>query len=281
MTFSFASKETVLGKGAVTSVPSISFHLPQSPLEITSSQRPPLFYSFCSLILLCHCCQSLSCVRLFVTPWTAARQASLSFIISRSLLKLMSIHEWCHPTTSFSVIPFPSCPQSLSVFSNELALHIRWPKYWGFSFSISPSSEYLWKVTMLLKSSSKTIPQYYTIGYFGFPCGSAAKKSVCNAGNLVWSLGWDDPLEKGKATNSSILAWRIPWTVESMGLQRVGHSWMTFTSLSLLGSLAPYQNFTSKESRYFAAPMCIPSCRAIRGPAEAHQIFAELFLLSS
>ena len=96
----------------------------------------------------------------------------------------MSIHEWCHPTTSFSVIPFPSCPQSLSVFSNELALHIRWPKYWGFSFSISPSSEYLWKVTMLLKSSSKTIPQNYTIGYFGFPCGSAAKKSVCNAGNL-------------------------------------------------------------------------------------------------
>ena len=59
----------------------------------------------------------------------------------------------------------------------------------------------------------------------------------------VWSLGWDDPLQKGKATNSSILAWRIPWTVESMGLQRVEHSWMTFTSLSLLGSLAPYQNF--------------------------------------
>ena len=49
---------------------------------------------------------------------------------------------WCHPTISFSVIPFSSCPQSLSVFSNELALHIRWPKYWGFSFTISPSSEY-------------------------------------------------------------------------------------------------------------------------------------------
>ena len=48
----------------------------------------------------------------------------------------------------------------------------------------------------------------------------------------VWSLGWEDPLEKGKATHSSILAWRIPWTVWSMGLQRVGHDWATITSLS-------------------------------------------------
>ena len=79
----------------------------------------------------------------------------------------------------------------------------------------------------------------------------------------VWSLGWDDPQEKGKATHSSILAWRIPWTVESMGSQRVGHDWTAFTSLSLLGNLAPYQNFTSKESRYFAAPVYMPSCRAI------------------
>ena len=47
----------------------------------------------------------------------------------------------------------------------------------------------------------------------------------------VWSLGWEDALEKGKATHSIILAWRIPWTVESMGLQRVGHDWATFTSL--------------------------------------------------
>ena len=45
----------------------------------------------------------------------------------------------------------------------------------------------------------------------------------------VRSLGWEDPLEKGKATHSSILAWRIPWTIESMGLQRVGHHWVTFT----------------------------------------------------
>ena len=47
----------------------------------------------------------------------------------------------------------------------------------------------------------------------------------------VWSLGWEDTMEKGKATHSSILAWRIPWTVQSMGSQRVGHDWATFTSL--------------------------------------------------
>ena len=49
--------------------------------------------------------------------------------------------------------------------------------------------------------------------YVGFPCGSAGKESACNVGDLVQSLGWEDPLEKGKATHSSILAWRIPWTV--------------------------------------------------------------------
>ena len=55
----------------------------------------------------------------------------------------------------------------------------------------------------------------------------------------VWSLGWEDPLEKGKATHSSILAWRIPWTIQSMGLQRVGHDWATFTSLQESLTAAP------------------------------------------
>ena len=82
-------------------------------------------------------------VRLFATPWTAARQASLSFTISRSLLTLVSIESVmpsdrliCHPLLLPSVFP------SIRVFSDELALHIRWPKYWSFNFSISPSNEY-------------------------------------------------------------------------------------------------------------------------------------------
>ena len=88
--------------------------------------------------------QSLICVQLFVTPWTAACQAFLSFTISWSLLKVMSIESvmpsnhliLCHPLLLPSVFP------SIRVFSNESALHIRWPKYWSFSFSISPSNEH-------------------------------------------------------------------------------------------------------------------------------------------
>ena len=66
----------------------------------------------------------------------------------------------------------------------------------------------------------------------GFPGASAGKESSCNVGEThVQSPGWEDPLEKETATYSSILAWRIPWTVWSIGSQRVGHNWATFTSL--------------------------------------------------
>ena len=89
--------------------------------------------------------QSLSHVRLFPTPWTAAREASLSITYSWSLLKLMSIESvmpynhliFCRPL----LLPLSIFPR-FRVFSNESDLHIRWPKYWSFSFSISPSNEY-------------------------------------------------------------------------------------------------------------------------------------------
>ena len=89
--------------------------------------------------------QSLSCVQLFVTPWTAAHQASLSITNSRSLLKCMSI-ELVIPSNHLILcrpllLP-PSIIPSIRVFSNESALHIRWPKYWSFSLSISPSNEH-------------------------------------------------------------------------------------------------------------------------------------------
>ena len=89
--------------------------------------------------------QSLSRVQLFVTPWTAARQASLSITNSRSLLKLMSI-ESVMPSNHLILCPAvllpPSIPPSIRVFSNESVLRIRWPKYWSFSISFSPSNEY-------------------------------------------------------------------------------------------------------------------------------------------
>jgi len=89
--------------------------------------------------------QLLSCVQLFATPWTAACQASLSITNTQSLLKLMSIASvmpsnnliLCRP-----LLLLPSIFPSIRVFSNESVLCIRWPKYWSFSFSISPSNEY-------------------------------------------------------------------------------------------------------------------------------------------
>ena len=89
--------------------------------------------------------QSLSRVQLFVTPWLAARQASLSITNSRKLLKFMSIESvmpsnhliLCHP-----LLLSPSTLPSIRVYSNESALCIKWPKYWSFSFSISPSNEH-------------------------------------------------------------------------------------------------------------------------------------------
>ena len=86
-----------------------------------------------------------SCVRLFVTPWTAACQASVSITNSRSLLKFMSVESVMpsnHLIPYHPLLLLPSIFPSIMVFSNESFLHIRWPKYWSFSFSISPSNEY-------------------------------------------------------------------------------------------------------------------------------------------
>ena len=89
--------------------------------------------------------QLLSHVRLFVTPWIAAHQTSLSITNSQNLLKLLSIELVMpsnHLILSHPLLLLPSIFSRIRVFSNELALHIRWPKYWSFSFSISPSNEY-------------------------------------------------------------------------------------------------------------------------------------------
>ena len=88
---------------------------------------------------------SLSCVQLLVTSWTAAQQASLFITNSPNLLKLMSIESVMASNNLILCQPLllpPSIVPSIRVFSNESALRIRWPKYWSFSFSISPSNEY-------------------------------------------------------------------------------------------------------------------------------------------
>ena len=98
-----------------------------------------------TFLLITSSVQSPSSVQLFVTPWTAAHQASLSITNSQSLPKLMSIESvissnpliFCHP-----LLLLPSIFPSIRVFSNESVLRISWPKYWSFSFSISPSNKY-------------------------------------------------------------------------------------------------------------------------------------------
>ena len=103
--------------------------------------------------LLAFVVQSLTHVRLFVTPWSAIHQASLSFTVSPSLLKLMSIESvmpsnyliLCHRLLLlFSIF------SSIRVFSSDLALQIRWPKYWSFSFSTSPSNEYSQLISFMI-----------------------------------------------------------------------------------------------------------------------------------
>ena len=117
--------------------------------------------------------QSLSCVQLFVTPWTAARQASLSITNSQSLLKLMSIQSvmpsshliLCHP-----LLLLPSIFPSIRVFSNESVLCTRLPKYWSLSLSISPSNKYSglisfrmdWLDLLAVQATLKSLLQHHS-----------------------------------------------------------------------------------------------------------------------
>ena len=116
--------------------------------------------------------QSLSHIRLFETPWTAAHQASLSITNSQSLFKLMcteSVMPSNHLILCHSLLLLPSIFLSIWVFSNESVLCIRWPKYWSFSFSISPSNEHSglisfrmdWLDLLAVQGTLKSLLQYH------------------------------------------------------------------------------------------------------------------------
>ena len=116
--------------------------------------------------------QSLSCVQLFATPWTAAHQASLSITNYKTLLKLMPM-ELVMPSNHLILchllLLLPSVLASIRVFPNESVLHIRWPKYWSFSFSISPFNEYSglnsfradWFDLLAVQGTLKSLLQYH------------------------------------------------------------------------------------------------------------------------
>ena len=129
-------------------------------------QRVSFLFQFSSV-------QSLSHVQLFVTPWTEARQASLSITNSQSLLKLMLLElvMWSsHLILCCPLLFPPSIFPSIRVFSNESALHTRWPKYWSFTFIIRASSEYTglisfrmdWLDLLAVQGSLKSLLQHYS-----------------------------------------------------------------------------------------------------------------------
>ena len=140
-----------------------------------------LFCSSTRYVVLSHCSffyfssvQSLSRVRLFATPWNTACQAFLSITNPQSLPKLMSIKLLmpsnhlilCHP-----LLLLPSIFPSIRVFSNESTLHIRWPEYWSFSFSINPSNEHSglmtfrmdWLDLLAIQGTLRSLPQHHSL----------------------------------------------------------------------------------------------------------------------
>ena len=131
------------------------------------------YHQFSSVAQFSQSVQLLSRVRPFVTPWTAARQASLSITNSWSLLKLMSIKSVMpsnHLILCCPLLLLPSVFSRIRVFSSESVLPIRWPKYWSFSFSISPSSEYSglisfridWFDLLAVQGTFKSFPQQHS-----------------------------------------------------------------------------------------------------------------------
>ena len=157
----------------------------------------------------CTSVQSLSCVQLFVTPWTAALQASLSITNSQSLLKLMSIKSvmpsnhlvLCRPL----LLP-PSVFPSIRIFSSESVLHIRLPKYWSFSFSISPSNEYSglisfrmdWLYLLAVQGNLKSLLQR-----------PSSKASLGRPRGMEWGGRW----EEGSGWGTHVYLWRIHFDI--------------------------------------------------------------------
>ena len=164
--------------------------------------------------------QSLRRVWLFATPWTAAHQASLSITKSRSPPKPMSIESMMaanHLILCCPLLLLPSIFPSIRVFPNESALRIRWPKYWSFSFSITPSNEHPglisfrmdWLDLLAVQRTLKSLLQHHS-----------SKASILQH-SAFFIVQLSHPLEKGMANHFSILALRTPWTVWKG--RKIGH----------------------------------------------------------
>ena len=177
----------------------------------------PLLHKY--MYLLFSSVQLLSRVWLFATPWTTARQASLSITNSQSLLKLMSIESVIPSNHLILCRPLfltPSIFPSIRVFSNKSVLYIRWPKYWSFNLNISPSNEYSGLISfridwfdLLAKTHFLSLSSHLSIldeTWSEEWVAQTVKNPPAMLETWVQCLGREDPLEEGMATHSSVLA---------------------------------------------------------------------------
>ena len=187
--------------------------------------------------------QLLSRVQLFATPWTAARQASLSISISRGLPKLMSIESVMpsnHLILCCPLLLLPSIFPSIRVFSNESALHIRWLKYWSFSFNISPSNEHPglvsfrmdWLDLLAVQGTLKSLLQHrsskasvlrsaFFIVQLSYPYMTSGKTIALTRGTFVdkvMSLLFNKLLERWKYQTILPVSW---WTCRQVKKQQL------------------------------------------------------------
>ena len=196
--------------------------------------------------------QLLNHVWLFATPWTAASQASLSITNSQTLLKLMSI-ELVMPSNLCCPLLLPSIFPRIRIFSNESVLPIRWPKYWSFSFNITPSNEYWglisfrrdWLDLLAVQGTLKSVLQHHSskasvlwrsaffivqLSHIYMTTGKTIALTRWTFVGKAMSLLFNILSRLVMATHSSVLAWRIPWMgkpgrLQSTGSHRVRHDW--------------------------------------------------------
>ena len=213
--------------------------------------------------------QLLSSVQLFATPLTAAHQASQSFSISQSLLKLMSIEYVMssnHLILCRPLLLLPSLFPSIRAFSNELALWIRWPKYWSLSFSISPSNEYSglisfrieWFDVLVVQGALKSLLQHHS---------SKASALWCPAFLMVQLFHLVHDHWKNHSFDQTDICWQSNVSAFEYTVQ-VGHSFSSKeqASFNFMAAVTICSDFGAQENKATVSIVSASVCHEVMGP---------------